>query len=159
MSEYIVGMSWLTKALVAMVFMVPFMLSMSFFQKNYGMSGDMSILMWQLGVCIGLIVLGLKSGSYVEQGSRVIFPAIIVLLMGITIGTAGNYLLADSVISAPNPALPFTIINAASAFVYPLAVFLAWRMPKYFEASSFQWPQLAGIIMVIGGLALLMYKK
>jgi hypothetical protein len=159
MVEPTMGMGWLTKALIGMVFILPFMLVMPFMKKNFDVNPVIVILSWQIGVCIGLALWNMKSGVFASQGGNILVPILFVIALAMTFGTAGNVLLSQSVVEAPNPALPFAIFNVAAAVVYVLAIVLAIFLPKYFEAGSFSWSQMSGIVLVIGGLGLIMYKN
>lgn len=138
---------------------VPFMLVFSFFAKNYGLRSEIIILCWQFGTVVGIGLWGWKTNTFNSQQMQLLLPMLIVFALGVILGTPGNVLLSQAVPISPNPALPFTIINAASALVYILAIFLAFVLPRHFKAAHFTWSHFVGIMLVITGLSLMMYKN
>jgi hypothetical protein len=154
--ELFMNMGWLGKSFTGMVCLVPVMLMFNFFGKNFDMRPEALMCAWMVGVSIG-IMSALKL-NVLQLGNTPIIPIVVVVLLGIVVGTPANVLLAQAIPTAPNPALPFTVVNSGSVVAYILAPALAIMLPRYFDPMSFNWPQLLGVTMVIGGLGLFMFR-
>ena len=146
---------WLGKSLIAMTALVPFLLLLNFFGKNYGIRPETATLAWFTGSAIGICVF---SGTRSDEILGSFLPILTIVMLGIAVGAPMNILVAQAVPAAPNPALPFTIVNAASAVVYVLAPLLAIILPRYFDPMQFDAVQLGGIALVVVGLGLVAYR-
>src|SRR3989339_301022 len=96
----------------------------------------------------------------IEDLYHPLIPLLIVIFLGFFVGTLANVLysqvLTDS--TCPNLALPLTIMNSYGAWAYILAPMLAIALPRYFNKMVFTPINFLGIILVVIGMVLLMYK-
>ena len=156
----LMNLSWLGKSVMAMFCILPMMLAFNFFGKNYGVKPEAVMFAWFAGIIIGIVFSSFRYEFFeVKNLYTPLLPILFILLLGIVIGTPGNILLAYATTGAPNPALPFTIVNSGSAIAYMLAAGLAVLLPQYFDKMEFSLINIAGIAMVVFGMGLLMYKN
>ena len=146
---------WLGKSFIAMFCLIPFMLMFNFLGKNYGVRPEAAMFAWFLGSTIGIFAF---SGVRSADITHTFLPILVIVALGIVIGGPSNILIAQAAPAAPNPALPFTIVNAASAVTFLLAPILAIALPRYFDPMSFSLINMSGIILVITGLGLVAYR-
>lgn len=157
--NFLMNLGWLGKSVTAMICIIPLMLMFNFFGKNYGVKPESLMCSWFIGVAIGIAVSVWRFEVFnsVDLYTPLI-PLLIVVLLGILIGTPANILLAHAVPKAPNPALPFTIVNIGSVLAYMLAPAMAILLPRYFDKIQFSLINLVGILMVAIGMGLVMYR-
>jgi len=74
------------------------------------------------------------------------------MLVGLTIGAYANLAMGRVVLEAPNPALPFAIVNAGSAVVYVASAVLAVVAAKWFGHAEITWKGIIGIAITLIGL-------
>jgi len=157
--NFLINLDWLSKSLVVMVCMIPLVIMFNFFGKNYGVRPEALTFAWVIGVGIG-VAFSVYSLDMFD--TKILYtpliPLLVIVLLGIVFGTPVNILLVQAVPQAPNPALPFTIMNIGSVGAYLLAPALAILLPKYFDSMSFNWVNLTGVSMVAIGLGLVMYQ-
>ena len=162
--EGLFSMGWLGKSLFALFVFCLFMLSPGFLQKNFNVRTEVFFAYWGLGYSLGLFLF-----TWIFRTNQVMprisdfapcwWIILVILLLSMTLGTLANLLMAQAISSAPNPGLPFTIINASGSLVYLFAFVAAAVLPKYFEVGKFSLVNFVGILLVIIGLGLTMFKS
>jgi len=158
--NFLTDLGWLGKSIIGMVCIIPLMLMFNFFGKNYGVKSEALMFGWFLGVAIGIAVSVWKFKIFnVSDLYTPFLPVLCIVLIGILIGTPANIMIAQAVPKAPNPALPFTIINASGAFAYMLAPAMAIIFPRYFDKMQFSIVNFLGVAMVVLGMGLVMYRS
>ena len=156
----LLSMGWLGKSVLGAICSIPLILVFNFFTKNYGIKPEVVMSLHCLGIFLGIALasyFGL-SGASVKDFYNPIIPAISIVVLGSLIGATTNILLAQAISSAPNPALPFAIGGIATVSAYLLAPLLAFLLPDFFSAAEFNWLNFLGILLIVAGLGLIMYK-
>ena len=132
--------------------MCMFILLVPFMAKNFNISPDITIFIWLFGSSVGIWFF--SPNVSIESLSNQWLPVIVLLAIGLTIGAYANLALGRVVLEAPNPALPFAIVNAASAVVYLLSAILAVLAAKWFGVVEITLRGCIGITIVLVGLYL-----
>ena len=150
---YILGTMelWLSKALVAMVAIVPAFLAIPFFRANYGVDPLVFLLWYFAGTTVSIALFFLASG----RGQVLISDGWIVLIIiaiGLTFGALANGLLFQSVGIAPSPGLPPVIYESASMLVFVFSVLLARLFPEFFTMPISDLGRFIGLIITVIGL-------
>lgn len=154
-------LGWLGKAIVAMLCFVPFIFAFNFFSKNYGMKPEVLMVCWYIGVSIGIYLSVLLNWipNIETKDFSLNMPVLYIILAGIVIGTPMNILIGQSALQAPNPGLPFTIINSGSVLAYMFAPVISILLPQYFEKMTFNWYQFGGIGLIVVGIGIVTLKQ
>jgi len=146
------GGNWFTQSIVGLVFLTPAWLAIPFFEKNYGVPGNVFMVWYFLGCSIIVAAFGVPTWSALVPSVPLV---VALLLIGLTIGGIANMALFTAVTNAPNPGLPVAIANVASVTTFLLAGLLAQLAPAYFAQVRVDLQSFAGIVLVIVGAALI----
>ena len=159
----IMNLGWLTKSFIVLICFLPFPFLFSFFGKGWGMKSESLIFAWNVGAILGMgiISFGKFNNFQMEDLYHPLIPLLIVVSLGFSVGTLANILYSQVLTdpNCPNLALPLAIMNSYGAWAYILAPMLAIALPKYFNKMVFTPINFIGIILVIIGMILLMYKN
>lgn len=156
----LLSMGWLGKSILGAICSIPLILIFNFFSKNYGVKPEVIISLHCLGIFLGILsasYLGLSNTSPKDFCSPIV-PVICIVVFGLLLGSITNIFLAQAISSAPNPALPFAIGGIATVSAYLLAPVLAFLLPNFFSATEFNFLNFLGILLIVAGLGLIMYK-
>lgn len=150
------GLGWVGMSLIAMVMIIPSWLGPGFFEKNFHIRPEVFMIWYFVGVVLGSFSFLTFRGISVVPS----FPAwILILGIGLTLGSIVNILLFAAVPIAPNPGLPPAIVNVSSVGIF-IAAFLLWRvLPAYFPKVQFDIYHLVGMLVTIGGLYLMVRPR
>ena len=152
--------SWVTKSFVAMFFIMPIMIGLPMVEHRYGVKTEGFFFAWFVGCFVGFIVLGKMSPTPLVEYILPIWPVVVVALVALVIGSVGNVLLIQAMSSkaAPNPALPFAIVNLAGTLAY-ITTWVGGRfLPTLFPALKFNMVNVGGLLLIAFGVALIMYQ-
>ena len=153
-------LSWLTKSIVATFCLAPIILASSFFSGNYNVRPETTIIWYFIGIVLGAIPYALYTKLLTPQE---LLPQttilLIILLMGITLGTASNLFIFQALATAPNPSLPMAISNAITPIVLITSIVLSVFLPQYFGAVKIDWLHCVGILFVISGVTIIALHK
>jgi len=150
-------MSWLSKALGAMLLFAPVPFVIPFFLKNYEMRAETTMAFWILGSAIGIFFWIHSTGISDRVLPRL--PEISVILLGFIFGSVANTLLGQSIAMAPNPAIPMAIAGASSMVAFLMAPVMTRISPEHFPQFEFDWHKLLGVVLVVTGIALVGWKR
>ncbi len=152
-------MDWLTKTLLATALLVPAWLSIGFFEKAFRLRAEVVTMWYMFGIALGsmfaLPMFKIVTPREMAPNTSVLW----VLLVGLVIGTSSNQLLFSSLSQAPNPGIPIAISNGAGALVFLVAGGLAAWLPQHFSAVSMDRYHLLGILLTVGGTALIVVRR
>jgi drug/metabolite transporter (DMT)-like permease len=149
-------MSWLQYSLVAMVALVPLLVSTGVAAKHFGIKADVIPIYYGLGVTIGILFWILSK----SRGSELIIakPHLFFVVLGMTCGVAVNICFFKALAIAPNPGLPPAVINGSSALAFFIVVPLAAFAPKIFQQAQISWRHALGLGLVLIGTSLFSFK-
>ena len=149
-------MSWLQYSLVAMVALVPLLVSTGVAAKHFGIKADVIPIYYGVGVTIGILlwILSKSRGHELVIGK----PQIFFVILGMTCGVAVNVCFFKALSMAPNPGLPPAIVNGSSAIAFFIMVPLAAMAPKLFQQVQISWKHALGLILVLIGTSLFSFK-
>jgi len=148
--------SWLFLSIAGTFLVVPGVLTIGFFAKNFHVSGRLFFLYYALGMFVGALVL------LAPTNEKIFLPwqiGIAILAAGMLFGAAGNMLVFHAVPFAPIQALPIVITQAASILVFAASVGLYYILPKYFPATAFDLQYFLGTLLVIAGVAVVALRR
>ncbi len=149
---------WKLQSVAAMLLLVPAWLSLSLFERIYGVRGDVTAVWYFLGVVVTGFAYHLANGAGVET----LYPStgivLMMLLVGVVFGSAANMLAFRATSIAPNAGVPVAIVNMSAVFVFLGALALAKYWPQYFAQNSFDLRQFAGLVLTVAG-GFLMLKR
>lgn len=144
--------SWLAQSIASLLFVIPAWLSIAFFQKVYGVKGEVMMMWFFFGTSVGAAVImrTFLVGSFLDlvPSGGVLLG---ILLVGLTFGASTNVLLFSATAVAPNQAIPPMIQNASQIFVFPLAILLGMYFPKLFPPAEMDPWRFVGIVLVLFG--------
>ena len=147
---------WLAQASIAALCLVPTWLAIGFFKRNYGVSTDIFLVWYFVGVIVATTVTGVSNGSsFVPQASVV--GAIV--LVGLTFGAAANILVFRAVASAPNPGMALAIVQTANVGVFFASIYLGRVLREYFDPSKADCISMLGTLLVIAGVTLIVVRR
>ncbi len=149
-------MNWLQYSLVAMVALVPLLVSTGVAVKHFGIKADIIPIYYSLGVVIGIAVwiLAKSRGQELTLGK----PHLFFLVLGMTCGVVLNVCFYKALAIAPNPGLPPAIVNGSSAVTFFIVVPLAAMAPKFFQQAQISWKHALGLVLVLVGTSLFSFK-
>ena len=157
--NFLINLGWLGKSITGMICIIPLMLMFNFFGKNYGVKPEALMFGWFLGTAIGIAISVWKFSIFdVNSLYTPFIPVLCIIFLGIFIGTPANIMIAQAVPEAPNPSLPFAIINTGSAFAYVLAPLMAIILPRHFDKMQFNLINFFGLVIIAIGIGLVMYR-
>lgn len=142
-------MTWFMRALIAMTCFVPMFVTIRIMSKFYATKPEVSLALWGIGVALGVTGWLIFVGRSVELAPTP--PRLVVLAMGVVIGTLGNVMLFQSVNMAPNPGMAAAVVNTNAVATFLVMPLLALLLPKVFERGSFSWTQLFYVLLVTAG--------
>jgi len=153
---------WFGKSMTAMISIVPLMVLFNFFGK-YGLKPEAIIFGWFFGVIVGIVLTSFGMGLIKVDGLlpsdlAPTVPMLVMIFLGVTVGSVANMLLGQAIPISPNPALPFAIVGLASALAYVAAPIAAMTLPRYFDSVHFGWVNFVGMILLALSVGLIMYK-
>ncbi|ELP30255.1 hypothetical protein RBSWK_05853 [Rhodopirellula baltica SWK14] len=124
-----------------------------FMAKNFNLNSDLTIFTWMFGSGVGIVLFSphVNVTSLTNQPLQVA----LLLVLGITVGALANIAMGRVALEAPNPALPFAIINASTAIVYATTALLAVVAAKWFGNAEVSMRGCIGIAIVLIGLYLI----
>jgi hypothetical protein len=144
---------WVFKSFGIMLAMCVFAMLAPFMAKNFNLNSDLTIFTWMFGSGVGIIFFS----PHVNATSLSAHPLQVTLLLalGLTVGAFANIAIGRVALEAPNPALPFAIINASTAIVYATTALLAIVAAKWFGNANVSVRGCIGIMIVLVGLYLI----
>lgn len=159
MLQFAENWSWVAKTLVAVAFMAPLTTLVVFFNKRFGMSSEAFFFAWTAGVSLAFISFA-EASSVISTKDLIkpILPFIFILIAGAVFGGVANVFLAQSIPAAPNPGLPWAVFGVSTPLAYLFVYWASKLFPGSFPAVEFSWINFAGIIAVMIGLALVLYR-
>jgi len=149
--------TWLIKAFVAMLLLVPMFILTPVLEKSFGIRPEATFI-W----CVGSAVLGVFFWITCSGQSHLLAlsaPAIATALYGLTLAAVGNVLLFQSVSNAPNPGVAVAVLNSNAVVIYLVVIALSAFLPRYFSAGQVSWRHLSGVLLVTVGIALISIRK
>ncbi len=154
------SLNWFAKSLLAMVLIIPFFIAVGFFNKNYNVKPELTVMLWNIGVVVGMYVWSMKVRLYgtMEFNTQTFVICVIILAAGISLGAIANILFAQALAESPNPGLPVAIVNAAAIPVFVISYFLFLLLPAYFNTTSFDPIKLIGVVLTIAGIWIISLK-
>lgn len=152
------NLDWLSKSFIAMVCFVPLYLGIPFFFKNYGIRAEITLLLWLIGITLGMGFWTLTKSDITtsitfDKTTAIAYSAM--LLIALTVGTLANIMSSQAVVEAVNPGIPIAIINTASVLVFLLSFVLAAILPSAFNSVEMSLTKIIGIFITIIGLYLI----
>lgn len=144
---------WVFKSFGIMFAMCVFAMLAPFMAKNFSLNPDMTIFTWMFGSGVGIVLFSphVNVTSLTSQPLQVA----VLLVLGVTVGALANIAMGRVALEAPNPALPFAIINASTAIVYGATALLAVVAAKWFGNAEVSMRGCIGIAIVLIGLYLI----
>jgi len=138
-----------SKAIIALVIMIPFIMMFKVFQKSFGVNPE-AIMFWGfMGVFLCFLFAALF--GFVDKKNLFVSPgmALLLLMFGV-IGAIPYVIIADAIRGeGVNPAIIFIIVDVANPIAYVLAPIVAILLPRYIEQISFGWVKLAAIVGIV----------
>ena len=161
MLEFAQSWNWVTKSLVAMVLIMPVMVFLPMFEHRWGLKTEGFFIAWFIGCFLGFLILGKMSPTPLGEYISPIGPFMLIVVVALIIGSTANVLLvqAMSTTQAPNPALPFAIVNLAGTFAYIAAWGGGRFFPSFFPALKFSPVNVTGLLLIAIGIGLVMYRQ
>ena len=159
MLESLSFLSWFQRSIIAMVVLIPLMVTIPLVQKHYGLSVESYFFSWFLGCGLGFFLLGWQAPSLdAKDLFTPVIPFAAVFVIGVLLGAPANILLVQAIPQAPNPALPFAIVNAAAVFAYGLSWVLGKISTEHFGEVELNWPRGIGVVLAVVAITLINYK-
>ena len=153
-------LSWLSKAIMATFCFAPIMLASSFFSGNYNIRPETTIIWYSVGIVLGAVPYALYTKLLTPQELMPQTTLLLILLfMGITLGTISNLFIFQALATAPNPSLPMAITNAVTPLVLITSIILSVFLPQYFGAVKIDWIHCIGILLVVSGVSIIALHK
>lgn len=147
---------WFPRALISLFLVVPSWMSVPFFHKNLGIRPEVFVLWYFSALAFGVGIWLRSQGSGLWPST---IGCISIILIGLVFGASAHIFLFSAVLKAPNPGVVVAISGAASAVVFVLSLVLGNFFPKYFNAVSFNYAQLMGVLLVISGVFILGWRR
>ena len=154
--KFLLQLGWLSGSMIAMLALIPAWMAVGFFKKNYAVEPTTFVVWYFLGTAIACSLL---RKSPIEIFSPSWGITLSILLVGIALGGVANLLSFNAVGIAPNPGMPTAILGVASVGVFVFSILAYNILPNYFEPASMNWQAFAGIIISVGGVALIATAK
>ncbi len=160
MLEFAQSWGWITKSFVAMFLIIPMMVFLPMFEHRFGLKAEGFFIAWFFGCFVGFLVLGKMSSTPLNEYISPIWPFMAIVVAALIIGSTANILLvqAMSTTQAPNPALPFAIVNLAGTFAYIIAWGGGRFLPTFFPKLEFSIVNVAGLLLIAVGISFIMYQ-
>ena len=147
---------WLMQSLIAMLLLVPAWISIGFFDRNFQVKSDIFLIWYFMGAAIASACLNGLSYEKIVPSCKL---ASVMMLIGLTFGSAANILLFRAVVIAPNPGLPVAIANVASVGVFLVSLLLCRWLPSYFSTVKIDKWSLLGVGLTIIGSAIIATRR
>lgn len=157
--QYLLGLGWVGKSIIATLFFVPILIAMGFFGKNFGIKAEVAIICYYAGIILGTLCLALPSRLLQTQDFKPWGALTALVLMGALLGAMGNILFFNALTEAPNPSLPAAMINLAPGLVLVFSVMLAQWLPQFFVASKLGWHHICGLTLAVVGIVLMSIQR
>ncbi len=151
-------MSWIGKSVIALFCFVPIMIGIPFFERHFKVHPQVNAVWYFAATAVGIFGASVFSGMTRVQDFGFRWSVAAVALIGLVLGTALNGLVFQAASEAPSPALPFAVVNSATAVTFLVALVLAKVLPEYFTAPDFSARHFAGILLTAAGVILLSTK-
>lgn len=159
MLQFATDWSWVTKTFIAMVFIAPLTILIVFMKYKFEVSGESFLLAWFTGVGVAFVLFVAASSTMSPRELiQPFMPFLFVVVLGIVFGGVANVFLAQSILAAPNPGLPWAIFSINTPISYLLAYVCARVFANHFPPMEFNWINLGGIIIIVAGLVMVMYR-
>jgi len=144
-------MFWLTKTILIMLGLAVFTISIPFFEKNYGLKAENTMLIWLIGSVVGMVLFMDSSTKAQLFIGNLLIPILLMFILGTTLGAFINIAVSQVIMAAPNPAIPIVILGFNSVLVYLAAPVLFHKIPQYFAQAEFSTTGLVGCLVAFIG--------
>lgn len=145
-------MSWIAKAVLSMLCMVP-MFMLPKIMGRFGVAPEAVSFFWGVGVLTGIpLLLLLTQNIGVLTVSNNL--KLIIIGCGLVFGTAASILMYQALALAPNSGMVIPILNCATIVVFAIGILLSVIAPEKFPAVALNYKQVAGLVMVFTGIVM-----
>jgi hypothetical protein len=160
--ESLTNLGWIGKSFTTMFAIVPYLLFFNTF-KQAGMKPEVIIFAWLIGCIIGIGLMPFNIGIIKKEllcpgDFYPTIPFLIVVLMGIALGSPANTLMSQAMSTAPNASFVFAIAGLSSAVVFGISPIAKKLSPNLFEQANFNWTNLSGLILLAISISLILYQ-
>jgi len=158
MSPFSAEASWIAKVLISAILIAPFTTFIVFFNKQFGMRGEVFFFAWILGTIIAFLLFA-RLGGTMATLSVPLIPFLAAMVLGVCIGGVANLLYAQSIPMAPNPGLPPALFSISIPLAYLLSYGASKIVPNQLPHIEFNWINFGGILVLIIALAMITHRS
>ena len=161
MLQYLLGMGWFAKALVAMLGMAVAWIFIGLFMgRHFAVKPEVILICYYTGIVSGSLSLLLPT-RLLAWSDFMVRPGVTLcaLLLGLTLGATLNILFFNGLSQAPNQGLAVAVLNFAPVVIFLATLGLARALPTLFQSGSVHWWQVLGLLLSIIGVTLIAIKK
>jgi hypothetical protein len=166
MLSFATDWSWALKSILATLILALMTVGMMYTQKHYNYGGEKFLFAWYVGIALSFMffahletLVGTNPNNWNMSGLFDPFWVFVAVAVGgFVLGSVANIFLGQAIDAASNPGSVWAIIGANAPLSYVAVYWLAKAYPNDFPVIEFHAVNFAGILLILVGVVMVMYK-